>query len=99
MASIAVMITVNEKSTLLLYGFYLPVYSKWLFSDSFDIMHLSYKIEPIYKPSSKLTPARPPAVHSPLNSQSNCISNWKQNSVLSLLLSAAIAAMIRIHRR
>ncbi|KAI3777838.1 hypothetical protein L1987_47641 [Smallanthus sonchifolius] len=46
--------------------------------------------EPIYKPSSKLTPARHLAVHSPPNSQSNSISNRKQNSVLSLLLSAAL---------
>ncbi|KAL8230350.1 hypothetical protein R6Q57_000128 [Mikania cordata] len=38
MASVVVMITAKEKSTLSLYGFDLPVYSKWSFSDSFDYL-------------------------------------------------------------
>ncbi|KAK1434130.1 hypothetical protein QVD17_11048 [Tagetes erecta] len=36
--SVVVMISAKEKSTLSLYGFDLPVYSKWSFSDSFDYL-------------------------------------------------------------
>ncbi|KAJ0436616.1 putative casparian strip membrane protein [Helianthus annuus] len=36
LASIVVMTTAKERSTLSLYGFNLPVYSKWSFSDSFE---------------------------------------------------------------
>ncbi|KAI3786090.1 hypothetical protein L1987_45217 [Smallanthus sonchifolius] len=38
MASVVVMISAKEKSTLSLYGFDIPVYSKWSFSDSFDYL-------------------------------------------------------------
>ncbi|KAJ0440806.1 putative casparian strip membrane protein [Helianthus annuus] len=38
LASIVVMTTAKERSTLSLYGFNLPVYSKWSFSDSFDYL-------------------------------------------------------------
>ncbi|KAI3759704.1 hypothetical protein L6452_07715 [Arctium lappa] len=34
-ASVVVMITAKQRSTISLYGFDLPVYSKWSFSDSF----------------------------------------------------------------
>ncbi|KAI3766582.1 hypothetical protein L2E82_16646 [Cichorium intybus] len=37
-ASVVVMTTAKEKSTISLYGFNLPVYSKWSFSDSFDYL-------------------------------------------------------------
>ncbi|KAL4590444.1 hypothetical protein LXL04_003374 [Taraxacum kok-saghyz] len=36
LAAVVVMTTAKEKSTISLYGFDLPVYSKWSFSDSFD---------------------------------------------------------------
>ncbi|KAJ0755512.1 putative casparian strip membrane protein [Helianthus annuus] len=36
LASVVVMITAKEKSTMSLYGFDIPVYSKWSFSDSFE---------------------------------------------------------------
>lgn len=35
-ASVVVMTSAKEKSTISLYGFNLPVYSKWSFSDSFE---------------------------------------------------------------
>ncbi|XP_076952046.1 CASP-like protein 3A1 [Bidens hawaiensis] len=38
MASVVVMVSAKEKSTLSLYGFDLPIYSKWSFSDSFDYL-------------------------------------------------------------
>ncbi|XP_076929138.1 CASP-like protein 3A1 [Bidens hawaiensis] len=38
MASVVVMVSAKEKSTLSIYGFDLPVYSKWSFSDSFDYL-------------------------------------------------------------
>ncbi|KAL4583851.1 hypothetical protein LXL04_008436 [Taraxacum kok-saghyz] len=38
LAAVVVMTTAKEKSTISLYGFDLPVYSKWSFSDSFDYL-------------------------------------------------------------
>nr|XP_043616395.1 CASP-like protein 3A1 [Erigeron canadensis] len=38
LVSLVVMISAKEKSTISLYGFDLPVYSKWSFSNSFDYL-------------------------------------------------------------
>lgn len=41
LCSLSVMVTAKQRSTISLYGFSIPVYSNWSFSDSFESVSLS----------------------------------------------------------